>query len=163
MGKQTKPTQKDWDKIEALYLKGEKPRFIAEKFPNLQITAIQISKRFSKKNLNEKKRRIEKKVKEKLEETIIDIKVQRNQEHIEQFDFLAKKIIEKIKKDTYQVVAGKDPKIIDLENDLAQLARAATALEKIQKGQRLALGLDEKANINIDMPEVNIVENLADI
>lgn len=45
-----KPTEKDWQKIRVLYLNGEKPRFIVQKFPELDLTAKAISTKFSKNN-----------------------------------------------------------------------------------------------------------------
>jgi len=158
--KKRKPTQKDWEKMQTLFLKGEKPRFIVEKFPELDITAKQVSTKFCKKNLGEKKKKIEEKATEKIIDKLADIKARTNEAHIQAYELLQQKVLEKIRQDTYQVViGGKFPEIVDIENDLSQLAKGAVALEKIQKGQRLALNLDNQDESE-DEPEMVFVENV---
>ena len=57
-----KPTEKEWQKIRALYLSGVKPRHIVEKFPDLKLTAKGISNKFSFNSTKEKRDKIKERV-----------------------------------------------------------------------------------------------------
>ncbi len=47
----------------------------------------------------------------------------------------------------------------DIEPDLGALQKIVAALEKIQKGQRVSLGMDKDAG-EVNLPKINIVKNL---
>jgi len=47
----------------------------------------------------------------------------------------------------------------DIEPDIGELQKLVASIEKIQKGQRVSLGLDKDTD-EVQMPKVNIVENL---
>jgi len=47
----------------------------------------------------------------------------------------------------------------NIEPDAGELQKLVAAIEKIQKGQRVSLGLDKESN-EVELPVINIVENL---
>ena len=47
----------------------------------------------------------------------------------------------------------------NIEPDAGELQKLVAAIEKIQKGQRVSLGLDKDSN-EVELPVINIVENL---
>lgn len=156
-----KPTSKDWSKIEALFLQGEKPRFIVDKFPNLDITPKSISTKFSKMGLGEQKKKIEVKTKEVLIDKITEDKIDYNLKHINLFDKNLKLIDALLDYRLKNVEQAPSELVIsDIVNDATALIRGICAG---QKGQRLALGLDKLINDDNDStPVINTVENLDD-
>jgi len=132
---------------------------IAKKYKKSQSTVRQASAqgKWSKnkeKNRTEIAQKIEQ-VKQKIiqktiQENLEEIKNQAQRElelnlkHLKAYNLLLEKTLKCLEKGTFQVVAGKNPKIINIQNGLAEMAKASIALEKIQKGQRLAEGILSK-------------------
>ncbi len=160
-----KPSEKDWQKIKALYLKGEKPRFIALKFPELDITAKSISSKFSRNNTTKKRDKIKQKVEEKL---LNDIEKQQEEANRALID-VSIKIVDVVKnyleKGQYNDFAGFSygKMVKTSSNTLNTFAfnQVVKAVSEAQKIQRKALGMDDKDKgkelpapiINIDFGE----------
>jgi hypothetical protein len=149
-----KPTAKDWEKIKVLYLKGEKPKNIVEKFKTLEITARQITRKFSANKITDKKRQIETKTQEILENDIIQEKTEANKRHIALYDEgldIVEKLLKAYKENALQ---GKKRGVNPFN-----LEKIFSCIEKAQKGQRLALNIDAGEAEN-DEPEICIIDGL---
>lgn len=155
-----KPSEKDWQKIKALYLKGEKPRFIALKFPELDITAKSISSKFSRNNTTKKRDKIKQKVEEKLLDDIVAQQASANKELVQ----VSKKIVEVVKNylenEMYKDFAGFTKKGFFCETsktiNTAAFKDMVRALCDTQKAQRLALDMDKEIQEKLPTPIINI-------
>lgn len=161
MTKKRKPTTKEWEKIRALYLKGEKPRFIVEMFPDLDINAKSLSTKFSANKTTKKRDKIKKKVEEKLLNDIQQEQEQANKELIK----ISKKIVSVVSKylenEEYKDFAGFTKKGFFCETSETTNTRAlreiTRALADAQKIQRLALDMDNKDEAEtLQPPTINI-------
>lgn len=148
-------SSKNWEKIRSLYLKGMKPREIVEKFKDLDITAKQISNRFSTENITGKKRKIEEKVQEKQEERIIKEKDRVNKRHEYLYD-MGLDVVEEIL-EVYKKTAQERKKIGNVNP--FNLEKIFSCIEKAQKGQRLALNIDLEDTEEKE-PEVFVIKGL---
>jgi len=90
-----------------------------------------------------KQKIIQKTVQENLEEikSQAQKELELNLKHLKAYNLLLEKTLKCLENGTFETVAGKNPKIIKLKNGLSEMAKASIALEKIQKGQRLAEGV----------------------
>lgn len=155
-----KPTSEEWQQIRVLYLEGMKPRFIVKKFPELDITAKAISSKFSNNKTKEKRDRIKQKVEEKLLEDIVKEQENANRELIQ----VSKKIVEVVKKylenEQYLDFAGFNygKMLKTRSNTLNTFAfrQVVKALSDAQKIQRLALGMDDETADKLPDPVINI-------
>lgn len=161
MAKKRKPTTKEWEKIKALYLKGEKPRFIVEMFPDLDINAKALSTKFSANKTTKKRDNIKKKVEEKLLNDIQQEQEQANKELIK----ISKKIVSVVSKylenEEYKDFVGFTKKGFFCKTSETTNTRAlreiTRALADVQKIQRLALDMDNKDEAEtIQPPVINI-------
>lgn len=165
MTEKRKPTSEEWDKIRVLYLKGVKPRFIVDKFPHLNITAKAISSKFSNNKTREKRDKIKERVEEKL---LNDIEKQQEEANRALID-VSIKIVDVVKnyleKGQYNDFAGFSyGKMVKTSSNTLntfafnQVVKAVSAAQEIQ---RKALGMDDKDKgkelpapiINIDFGE----------
>ena len=155
-----KPTEKDWQKIRVLYLNGEKPRFIVQKFPELDLTAKAISTKFSKNNTKKKRDKIKQKVEEKLLDDITTQQANANKELVQ----VSKKIVEVVKNylenEMYKDFAGFTKKGFFCETsetiNTAAFKDMVRALCDVQKAQRLALDMDKEIQEKLPTPVINI-------
>lgn len=161
MTEKRKPTSEEWEKIRVLYLKGVKPRHIVAKFPELDINAKALSSKFSNNKTKEKRDKIKQKVEEKLLEDIEKEQENANRELIK----VTTKIVEVVKNyldnEQYRDFAGFNyGKMVKTRaNTLNTFAlnQVVKALSEAQKIQRLALGMDEKDTIDkMPAPVINI-------
>jgi transcriptional regulator of heat shock response len=156
-----KPTSKEWQKIKALYLKGEKPRFIVQKFPDLDITAKMISSKFSNNKTKQKREIIKERVEKKLIDDIIKEQEKANKELIK----ISSKIVDVVKNylenGQYNDFAGFTKSGFFCESsetlNTRGFSEVVKALANAQKVQRLALGMDEKEEKeDLTTPIINI-------
>ncbi|MCD7740379.1 MAG: hypothetical protein LUH11_03420, partial [Candidatus Gastranaerophilales bacterium] len=152
--------EKDYKKMKAFYLKGFKPRQILEKFPEINITAKELSQKLSRDNAAKKKKKIDKKVEENLINDIINEQTYANKELIK----VSKQIIEVAKmyfeKEQYRDFAGFNygKMLKTRSNTLNTYAfnQVVKAISEAQKIQRLALGMDKEELENLKAPVINI-------
>lgn len=156
--KKRRPTAREWDKIDLLYLRGEDFEFISKSFPYLQFSKKTLQNRVSKLGLTEKKRAIEDAAKDHLMQIIEKDKIRANNETLLLFqqseeviklllaEYLAEKRSgEKLSKGQARATAYN----IDL---------ILSALTKSQNGIRKCLGIDEKGNLYEKEPEVLVIK-----
>ena len=163
-----KPTTKEWEKIRTLYLKGEKPRFIVEKFDNLDINAKAISSKFSANKTTVKRDKIKDKVEQKLLSYIQQEQENANKELIKISKKIVSVVAQYLENEEYKDFAGFTKKGFFCETSETTNTRAlreiVKALADAQKIQRLALNMDNKdESENITPPTINInLEGLKD-
>ena len=167
MPKKKELTPKDKEKIEKLYIEGYKPREIFEKyFKDYNTTPVRISRYIYKKKIGEKKSKIDKKIDENIENKIVADKTNRvttfNEKHIENFNKLDS-ALETLLKDFIQesedIRAGLKKKRVLCTPKNAQVL--AEALLDIQKGHRIALGMDNKNSSSEDTePKITVINGL---
>ncbi len=89
----------------------------------------------------------------------IDLKNTVNQKHIKFYDKTLK-TLELILDEYIKELKNADFEFLEMpKNSIATIDFLISAIGKVQKGQRLALGLDNEILENIE-PEINIVEGL---
>ena len=87
------------------------------------------------------------------------IKKNVNQKHIEFYDKTFE-ILEFILDEFSRELTRADIEFLEMpKNSISTLDFLISAIGKVQKGQRLALGLDDDVKIN-EEPEINIIEGL---
>ena len=97
----------------------------------------------------------------KKELDIKEIKKQINQKHVDFYDKTLS-ILEFVLDEYSRELTRADVEFLDMpKNSVAVLDFLISAIGKVQKGQRLALGLDDENIENIE-PEINIVEGLSE-
>ena len=97
----------------------------------------------------------------KKESDIKETKKRVNQKHIDFYDKTLS-ILEFVLDEYSRELTRADIEFLDMpKNSVAVLDFLISAIGKIQKGQRLALGLDDENIENIE-PEINIVEGLSE-
>lgn len=155
-----KPTEKELKKMRALYCKGEKPRNIILKFPDVDITAVELSKYLSRTKVTKTKEKIKKRVEEKLIEDIAEQQAEANKKLIE----VSNKIVNVIEKYLQQgqyndFTTFNYGKLIKSEGGTLNtlgFAQVTKALADIQKVQRLALDMDKELEEKLPPPIINI-------
>lgn len=97
----------------------------------------------------------------KKESDIKEIKKQINQKHIDFYDKTLS-ILEFILDEFSRELTRADVDFLEMpKNSVAVIDFLISAIGKVQKGHRLALGLDDENIENIE-PEINIVEGLSE-
>ena len=90
-----------------------------------------------------------------------DIKQNVNQKHIEFYDKTLK-VLEFMLSEYSREIKYAEFEFIDApKNAIAMLDFLISSIGKVQKGQRLALGLDDDAVVN-EEPKINVVEGLCE-
>jgi hypothetical protein len=153
------PSAKDWDKIAVLYLRGETLDYIVKAFPNLKLNKNTIMTKMSALGYTAKKRAIERKVLDITASNVEEQKVAVSNECIGMFNTGAEVI--KMLLDNY---------LEELKDGEATAGKArATAyntnllmdgVTKIQKGLRVAYGMDEDNKLCEKEPEVLVIEGI---
>lgn len=160
-----KATDKELKEMLTLYLKGVKPRNILKKYPDVDLSAKDLSTWFSKQKAKQNKDKINEKVMENLVNEIIDEETEANKQLLT----VSKKIIEVINnyldKGQYMDFAGfnygKMVKTRSTTLNIFAFNQVVKALAEAQKVQRIALGVDDKDK-NRDMPAPVINLNLGE-
>lgn len=89
------------------------------------------------------------------------LKKEVNEKHIQFYDKTLS-ILEFILDEYSRELTRADVEFLDMpKNSIAVIDFLISAVGKVQKGQRLALGLDDEKIENIE-PEINIIEGLAE-
>ena len=151
-----KATDKELKEMLTLYLKGVKPRNILKRFPEVDITAKDLSTWFSKQRAKENKDKINDKVMENLVNDIIDEETEANRQLLAVTSQIVGVIKEYLDKGQYMDFAGFNygKMVKTRSNTLNTFAfnQVVKALSEAQKVQRLALGCDDKNKDNENMP-----------
>ena len=151
-----KPTAKDWAKIRALYLRGETLDYVMEQIPDVEIRRSTISERMSREGINKKKREIEERTKQKLCQRVEEDKLAANERHIQLFNESLDVIQTLLDQYKDELLLGKaKPRASAYNMDLIM-----SGISKAQNGLRVALGMDENGDLQVNQPEVLTIEGL---
>lgn len=149
-----KPTAKDWAKIRAMYLRGETLDYVMEQIPELDVKRSTISEKMCREGINKKKREIEERTKNKLYQRVEEDKIQANERHIQLFNEsldVIQTLLEQYKEELTQGKAK--PRASAYNMDLIM-----SGISKAQKGLRVALGMDEEGNLQLNQPDILVIE-----
>jgi len=151
-----KPASADWAKIRALFLKDVSLDNILKEMPEVDVTKKAISEKMCREGINKKKREIEEKAKQRLYERAEEEKIAANERHIQLFNDsleIVKTLLEQYRD---ELALGKaKPRASAYNMDLIM-----SAISKAQKGIRAALGMDEDGNLELNQPDVLVIEGL---
>ena len=139
----------DWESIKKEYLAKKITKTDLAKKYGVSLSAIRYnSQKNGWDNISKKSRKssVSKRV---VKKSIEQMEIDYNEEHLKMYEDCARIIraITKLYLDS------------DLEPDAGALQKIVASIEKIQKGQRVSLGLDKDTADN-NLPTINIVENL---
>lgn len=151
-------TAQDWDKVTALYIKGETLESIVKAFPRVQLSAKNILKKMALTGATAKKKALNDRVMDNLLQITEQEKLKVNQDCIKLFNTGAR------------VIEGLLNKYVDeVENGVIDKHAKATAyntdmlmagVTKIQKGLRVAYGMDENGKLYEKEPEVLTIDGI---
>lgn len=150
---------KDWDAVRVLYLKGESLEHIIQSMPKVYLTKELILNQMSKEGMTAVKSSINQKVVEHIEKTIIADKEETNKTCVELFSSGA---------DIIRALLAQYGQETQKENIPKTQAKATaynvdllmSGVTKIQKGLRVAYGMDADGKLVETEPEVTIIDNL---
>lgn len=153
------PTGKDWDKISAMYLRNDDLQLIIDSFPDLHLTKTSILKHMDRYGYSKAKKDLDMRVKDHLIQITEDDKIKTNQDCIRLFESGAK-IIEKL-------LAEYDVELRQGEYSKAKARATAynidllmSGVTKVQKGLRVAYGMDKDGKLYEKEPEVLVIEGV---
>lgn len=153
------PTGKDWDKIAAMYLRNDDLQLIINAFPNLYLTKGSIQKHMERNGYSKAKKDLDMRVKDHLVQITEDDKVKTNNDCIRLFESGAK-IIEKLlsEYDSELKVGGvskSQARATAYNVDLLM-----SGVTKIQKGLRVAYGMDKDGKLFEKEPEMLVIDGV---
>lgn len=153
------PPAQVWDKVRTLYLAGNTPEELSKMFPGYRLSASQIKKRMSLEGMTAKRKALDFRIADNACKLIEEEKLRVNQECIRLFNTGAEVISSLL--DNYKEELAKG-------NVSKGQARATayntdmlmSGVTKIQKGLRVAYGMDEQGKLYEKEPEMLIVEGI---
>lgn len=157
--KSNTPSARDWDKISALYLRGETLDYIVKAFPNLELNKNSIMTKMSNLGFTAKKRAIERKVLDITAENVEQQKITVANECINMFQSGAEVIKMLLENYTEELKSGE----VSATKARATAYNANLLMDgvtKIQKGLRVAYGMDEDNKLHEKEPEVLVIEGV---
>jgi hypothetical protein len=154
-----KPSAKDWDTVRALYVRGENLDEICKALPNVNLTSKNILKKMALEGITARKKALNDKIVDNMFKITEEEKMKVNESCIRMFNNGARVIEGLLGKYIAEVEDGcKDPKAKATAYNVDMLMSGVT---KIQKGLRVAYGMDENGKLYEKEPEVLVVENVS--
>ena len=155
-----KPLAKDWDKVRMMWLRNEELDYILASFPDVAFTKNSIVQKMSKEGLTAKRRAIQERAIDDAARIAEKDKLYVNTLCIDLYNKGA---------DIIQSILGQYSQELISGNVAKGQARATaynvdmlmSGLTKIQKGLRVAYGVDDKGNLYEKEPEVMIIEGFS--
>ena len=153
------PTAKDWDKIVPMYLRGEELQHIINSFPDIHLSKSSILDHMRKNGWTKEKRQLDMNVKDSVVQVVEDDKIKATNDCIRLYNSGAK-IIE-------QLLAQYDSEL--KQGGLSKSQARATAynvdllmsgVTKVQKGLRVAYGMDKDGKLFEKEPEVLVIDGI---
>lgn len=159
MTKKRFATAKEWDAIRALYLRGENIDYIVEQFPYLRITNATIRNRMSKEGLSAVKNEIQSKAVDHMAQLAYNDKQRVNETCIKLFNSGAEVVADLLENCKAEISDG------TIEKGKARATAynvdlLMSGVTKIQKGLRVAYGMDEDGKLFEKEPEVLTIEGM---
>lgn len=158
--KKPHPTARDWDKIDALYLRGEDLDYIIKCFPNLQVAKSTIRNRATRLGLVEKKKNIDIAVKDHLMKTLERDKIESNEKTLALFRDGEKVIALLLQQYLDEAEKGENVVKSRAKATAYNMDMLMNALTKSQNGIRKCLGMDKDGNPYEKEPEVLVIKGV---
>ena len=141
-----------------MYVRGETLDFVMEQIPDLDIKRSSISERMCREGINKKKKEIEERTRNKLYQRVEEDKIQANERHIQLINDSLDVIQTLLEQYKEELTEGKaKPRASAYNMDLIM-----SGISKAQKGLRVALGMHEDGNVNLDQPEILVIQGLSE-
>lgn len=153
-----KPSAKDWDKVRALYVRGENLDEICKALPNVNITSKGILKKMALEGITARKKALNDKIIDNMFKITEDEKMKVNSDCIRMYNNGARVIEGLLGKYISEVEEGcvdKHAKATAYNVDMLM-----SGVTKIQKGLRVAYGMDENGKLYEKEPEVLVIEGV---
>lgn len=154
------PPAQVWDRVRVLYLKGETPEAIAKMFPEFRISENQIRKRMSIEGMTAKKKALDFRIADHAMNIIEDEKVRVNNECIRLFNTGAEVISALLENYKTELAKGGSISKGQARATAYNADMLMSGVTKIQKGLRVAYGMDENGKLQEKEPEVLVIKGL---
>lgn len=158
--KKPHPTARDWDKIDALYLRGESLDYIVKAFPHLEFSKKTIMNRASKLKLVDKKKNIDDSVKDHLMKVIERDKLEANEKTLSLFRDGERVIELLLKQYLEEAIDGDNVRKLKAKATAYNVDLIMNALTKSQNGIRKCLGMDKDGNPYEKEPDVLVIKGI---
>lgn len=152
-----KPTARDWDKIRAFYMRSESLDYIIESFPHLILNKTMIMNKMGREGCAAKKKAMQEKVIQNLASITEEEKLAVNSQCIKLFNTGARVIEGLLTQYTDEVAQGDIPKA-KAKATAYNVDMLMSGVTKIQKGLRVAYGMDDNGKLYEKEPEVLVIE-----
>jgi hypothetical protein len=158
--KKGEASAKDWDAIRAMFMRGETLDYIMNSLPHITITKKTIMNRMSKEGLVASKRAIENKAIAHITERVEQEKIAVNNKCIQLFNDGSEVIQKLLNEYNAEIAIGNVPKNA-ARATAYNIDMLMSGVTKIQKGLRVAYGMDETGKLYEKEPEVLVIEGLS--
>jgi hypothetical protein len=153
------PPAQVWDRVRVLFLKGETPEAIAKMFPEYRISASQITKRMSLEGMTAKRKALDFRIADNAMNLIEEEKLAVNKECIRLFNTGAEAISTLLNKYNDELAQSGITKG-QARATAYNIDLLMSGVTKIQKGLRVAYGMDEQGKLHEKAPEVLVIKGL---
>lgn len=153
-----KASAKDWDKVRALYIRGEALDDICKALPNVNINPKSILKRMALEGVTAKKKALNDRIVDNMLNITEEEKIKTNNDCIRLFNSGAKVIEGLLEKYTDELETGKVDR--HAKATAYNVDMLMSGVTKIQKGLRVAYGMDDNGKLFEKEPEVLVIEGI---
>lgn len=158
--KKRKVQARDWDKIRAFYMRGESLDYIIESFPDVALNKNTIVNKMGREGITAKKKALQEKICDNLASLAEQEKIAVNNQCIKLFNNGAKVIEQLLKQYDVEVKQGDIPKT-KAKATAYNVDMLMSGVTKIQKGLRVAYGMDENGKLYEKEPEILVVDGVS--
>ena len=152
-----KPTAKDWDKVRMMFLRNEELDYILASLPDVDINKSYLMKKMSKEGLVAKRNAIQEKVNDSAATIAEKDKIHVNNMCIDLYNKGADIIQGILNQYSHELMQGNVSKG-QARATAYNVDMCMSGLTKIQKGLRVAYGIDDNGKLYEKEPEVMIIE-----
>lgn len=158
--KKKKPTSRDWDRVRALYMRGENLDTILEALPKVKLSKKAIIAKMNLEGITARRKAIQDTVMDSLQKNIETERIEVNNQCINLFNTGAKVIEHLLAQYLTEVKSGDVPKL-KAKATAYNTDMLMSGVTKIQKGLRVCYGMDEATGKLYEKePEVLVIEGL---
>lgn len=153
------PNGKEWNKIACMYLRGDELEDIIRSFPDVHLTKGQLVQKMERMGYAKKKKELDARLKDHALNLIEEDKIKTNEECIRLYNSGAKVISQLLDKYNIEINKGDVPKTRATATAY-NINLLMGGVEKIQKGYRVAYGMDKDGKLHEREPDVLVIEGL---
>ena len=157
--KKKAPTSRDWDRVRALYMRGETLDTIKNALPKVKLSKRAIVAKMEEEGVRQKRDEINGAVINHLQKNIEKEKIRVNNTCINLFNTGAEVINHLLAQYLNEVKSGDVPKM-KAKATAYNVDMLMSGITKVQKGLRVCYGMDEDGNLFEKEPEVLVIDGL---